>query len=220
MPASRLPPAANDGSIHQLFFHNLPCQKAAVSSSPRTSSSASQAALIAALSAAGRGDRKALRDVFDRTSAKLMGICLQVLKDREEAEDVLQDVFVSVWKRAATFDPAKASPITWLATIARNRAIDRLRSRRSRRADAPVEEILDLADDRPDGFALAAAEDEGARVHHCLSQLEVRAQAMIRTAFFDGLSYSDLATRAGVPLGTVKSWIRRGLQRLRDCLEG
>jgi RNA polymerase sigma-70 factor (ECF subfamily) len=191
-----------------------------VSPSQRTSDPTAQAALVAALSATGRGDRGALRDVVERTSAKLMGICLHILKDREEAEDVLQDVFVSVWKRASTFDPARASPITWLATIARNRAIDRLRARRTRRTEAPVEEILDLPDERPDGFALAAAKDEGKRVNHCLSQLEGRAQAMIRTAFFDGLSYSDLATRAGVPLGTVKSWIRRGLQRLRDCLEG
>lgn len=220
MPVPRLPAYSSDGSMDQLFFRGPACQKAVVSPGPRTTSTAAQAALIAALSATGRGDRGALRDVFDRTSSKLMGICLQILKDRDEAEDVLQDVFINVWKRAGSFDPAKASPITWLATIARNRSIDRLRSRRSRRTEAPVEEIMELADDRPDGFALAAAEDEGQRVHHCLSQLEGRAQAMIRTAFFDGLSYSDLAARAGVPLGTVKSWIRRGLQRLRDCLEG
>lgn len=173
-----------------------------------------------ALRSTAAGDRAALRQVFDRTSAKLMGICLRILKDRDEAEDVLQEVYVSIWSRAASFDPAKASPVTWLATIARNRAIDRLRARRSRGETAPVEEVLDLADERPDGFALAAERQEGERIHHCLSTLEGRAQEMIRTAFFDGLSYSDLAARAGVPLGTMKSWIRRGLQRLRDCLEG
>jgi RNA polymerase sigma-70 factor (ECF subfamily) len=190
-----------------------------VSSTPPHSDHSAQAALNAALLSVAGGDRKALAQVFDRTSAKLMGICLRVLKDREEAEDVLQDVFVSIWSRAGSFDPAKASPITWLATIARNRAIDRLRSRRARGTTAPVTEILHLADDRPDGFAVAAAKDEGGRVHHCLSTLEDKAQEVIRTAFFDGLSYSDLAVRSGVPLGTVKSWIRRGLQRLRDCLE-
>lgn len=187
--------------------------------SARTPDPAVQA-LCAALEATARGDREALRDVFDRTSAKLMGICLHVLKDREEAEDVLQDVYVSVWTRAASFDPAKASPITWLATIARNRAIDRLRSRRSHGSSAGMEAILDLPDEQPDGFALAAAKDEGERVLHCLSTLEEKAQQLIRVAFFDGLSYSELAARAGVPLGTCKSWIRRGLQRLRDCLEG
>jgi RNA polymerase sigma-70 factor (ECF subfamily) len=148
-----------------------------------------------------------------------MGVCLRILKDRDDAEDVMQEVYVSVWRRAGSFDPARASPITWLATIARNRAIDRLRSRASRGSSAPVEAILEMADERPDGFAVAAAKDEGARVHHCLSTLEGRAQEMIRVAFFEGLSYSDLAARAGVPLGTCKSWIRRGLQRLRDCLE-
>jgi RNA polymerase sigma-70 factor (ECF subfamily) len=198
----------------------LLCKTPAVTSSgPRFSDTAAQAALSAALRAAAGGDRMALRDVFDRTSAKLMGICLRILKDREEAEDVLQEVYVSIWSRAGTFDPGKASAITWLATIARNRAIDRLRSRRSRAGSAPVEEIMELADDRPDGFAVVAAKDEGERIHHCLSTLEGKSQEMIRVAFFDGLSYSDLAARAGVPLGTMKSWIRRGLQRLRDCLE-
>ncbi len=148
-----------------------------------------------------------------------MGICLRVLKDREEAEDVLQEVYVSIWSRAGSFDPGKASPVTWLATIARNRAIDRLRSRRARGSSAPVEEILDLADEGPDGFAVAAAKDEGGRVHYCLSTLDAKAQDVIRVAFFDGLSYSEIAARSGVPLGTLKSWIRRGLQRLRDCLE-
>jgi RNA polymerase sigma-70 factor (ECF subfamily) len=195
------------------------CQTALVRSSLRSSDNQAQAALTAALRSAAGGDRKALREVFDRTSAKLMGICLHVLKDREEAEDVLQEVFVSIWSRAGTFDPAKASPVTWLATIARNRAIDRLRSHRSRGSSAPIDEIADLADERPDGFAIAAAKDEGARIHHCLSALEEKAQDVIRTAFFDGLSYSDIAARSGVPLGTMKSWIRRGLQRLKDCLE-
>lgn len=178
-----------------------------------------QAALEDALRGAAAGDRAALRQVFDGTSAKLMGICLRILKDRDEAEDVLQEVYVSIWSRAGTFEPARASPITWLATIARNRAIDRLRARRSRAENPPLEEALDVADDRPDGFAIAAELQEGERVHHCLSTLDGRAQDMIRTAFFDGLSYSDLAARAGVPLGTMKSWIRRGLQRLKDCLE-
>nr|WP_314444297.1 sigma-70 family RNA polymerase sigma factor [uncultured Sphingomonas sp.] len=189
-----------------------------MTSNTRTAGS-SNLALGAALQAAGGGDRAALRDIFDLTSAKLMGICLRVLKDRDEAEDVLQDVYVSVWRHAASYDPAKASPITWLATIARNRSIDRLRSRRAQARHAPIEEAHDLADERPDGFALAASKDEGQRVHHCLSTLEDKAQQMIRIAFFDGLSYSQLAAHAGIPLGTCKSWIRRGLQRLRDCLE-
>ena len=179
-----------------------------------------RAALVAALRDAAAGDRAALRHIFDRTSNKLMGICLRILNDRDEAEDVLQEVYVSVWTRAASFDAERASPIAWLASIARNRAIDRLRARRSRAETASVEEALELADERPDGFASAVEREDGERIHHCLSTLETRSQELIRVAFFEGLSHSDLAARAGLPLGTVKSWIRRGLQRLKKCLGG
>lgn len=172
-----------------------------------------------ALRAVAAGDRAALRILFDSTSAKLMGVCLRILKDREEAEDVLQEIFVTVWHRAESFDPARASAITWLATMARNRAIDRLRSRRSRGEAAPVEEAAQLADEGPDGFAAAAAKEERGRLQLCMGELEGRSRSMIRAAFFEGLTYSDLSERAGVPLGTMKSWIRRGLQQLRRCLE-
>lgn len=175
--------------------------------------------LVDALGATARGDRDGLQTVFDRTSAKLMGICLRLLGDREEAEDVLQDIYVTVWQRADTFDPDRASAITWLATIARNRAIDRLRSRGAQVATAPAEAALIVADDSPDGFATAAATQEGAQLRGCLGELGDPAQGMIRAAFFEGLAYSQLADRAGVPLGTMKSWIRRGLQQLRQCLE-
>lgn len=191
----------------------------AVSSGRAGDRTETQAILIVALREVARGDRDALHRIFAGTSAKLMSICVRILNDRDEAEDALQEVFISIWNRAGSFDPDRSSPSTWLSTIARNKAIDRLRSRRSRLTGAPIEEAFDLADDAPDAFAAAAERQEGARIQHCLSTLEGRAQAMIRTAFFDGLSYSDLAARAGVPLGTVKSWIRRGLQRLKACLE-
>lgn len=179
-----------------------------------------QEALTGALRKVADGDRDALQQIFVRTSMKLMSICVRILKDRDEAEDVLQEVFISIWGRAASFDPDRSSPSTWLSTIARNKAIDRLRARRARPSASPIEEAFDLADGAPDGFAAAAERQEGARIQHCLSTLEGRAQAMIRTAFFEGTSYADLAARAGVPLGTVKSWIRRGLQRLKACLQG
>lgn len=190
-----------------------------VTSARRTHEGGGQAALVAALQAAAQGDRESLKLVFDRTSAKLMGICLRILKDREEAEDALQDVFVSIWNRAGSFDPARASAVTWLAAIARNRAIDRLRARRPREARAPIDEALNLADSSPDGFAQLAAGQEVSQLHGCMSELEGRTQSAIRAAFFDGFAYSQLAERAGVPLGTMKSWIRRGLQQLRGCLE-
>ena len=190
-----------------------------MTSGPRSPTSDSQAALVAALRAAADGDRDALRAIFDRTSAKLMGICLRILKDREEAEEALQDTFISVWQRSGSFDPAKASPVTWLATIARNRAIDRLRAGHRRQDSALDGAALDVADDASDPFGRAATAQESRQLQGCLAELESRSQSIIRAAFFDGFPYSQLAERAGVPLGTMKSWMRRGLQQLRRCLE-
>lgn len=177
-----------------------------------------RAALIAALRRAADGDRAALADVYAMTSAKLFGICFRILGDSQEAEDALQDVYVSLWRRAGTFDPSRASPISWLATFARNRAIDRLRSSRRIRDAAPIDAVPEIADGRPSAFAVITAKEEERRLHHCLDRLEERTCGVIRTAFFDGATYAQLAERAGVPLGTMKSWIRRGLQQLKACL--
>jgi RNA polymerase sigma-70 factor (ECF subfamily) len=189
-----------------------------VSTRLKTSEHKGRASLVQDLQLVAKGDRAALGSVYDATSAKLMGICLRILKDRDEAEDVVQEIYVSVWSRAGSFDGDKASPITWLATIARNRAIDRLRTRKSRGQSAGLDEVLQMPDEGPDGFAAAAAKDESRRIQYCLGTLEKRAERVIRIAFFDGLSYPELADRIGVPLGTIKSWIRRGLLRLRECL--
>lgn len=195
------------------------CHRSVVSGGMNTGKAQAQVALVTALRSVSEGDEAALRQVFDQTSAKLMGICFRILKDHEEAEDALQDVYLSVWKRAGSFDPERASPISWLASIARNRAIDYLRSRRSHGTAVSDEEILTVADERPDALAVAVAQNDSERVHYCLSTLEEQARDVIRTAFFEGLSYSALAARSGVPLGTMKSWIRRGLLRLRTCLQ-
>jgi len=172
------------------------------------------AALIGAVAA---GDRAAFREVYERTSAKLYGICLRLLGSEAEAEDVLQEAYVTVWRNARRFESAKASAITWLAVIARNKAIDRLRRRR------PVADGLEAAAEVPDDGPLATAvieqKDDARRLAHCLDELDERARAMIRAAFLDGASYPELAEREGVPLGTMKSWIRRGLTRLKGCLE-
>jgi RNA polymerase sigma-70 factor (ECF subfamily) len=162
-------------------------------------------------------DRRAFRAVYDRTSAKLYGICLRLLGSEAEAQEVLQEAFVTVWRRAARFDPAKASAITWLSVVARNKAIDRLRQRRPE--GEQIDAAADVADDSPLATAVIEQEDDARRLAHCLEQLEERSRAMIRAAFLDGASYPELAEREGVPLGTMKSWIRRGLLRLRGCLE-
>lgn len=174
-------------------------------------------ALADLLSATSRGDRAAFSSLYQRTSAKLYGICLRLLGSEAEAQDVLQDVYVIVWEKAGRFDPSKAGAITWLAVLARNRAIDRLR-RRSVGTDA-IEAAAHIEDESPSAFDIVEQADNAARLGRCLEQLEERSRSMIRSAFLDGASYPELAEREGVPLGTMKSWIRRGLQRLRGCLE-
>ena len=186
-----------------------------------TSSSAGEARrrLSDALARVGAGSESALQEVYSNTSAKLFGLILRILGDRGEAEDALQEVYVSVWRRAGSFDPSKASPVTWLAAIARNRAIDRLRASGRPRPSEPIETARDIADSGDDALAQLEASEERARLNGCVEELEARQAAAIRSAFFGGLSYPELAERAEVPLGTMKSWVRRGLLRLRDCLD-
>lgn len=175
--------------------------------------------LAGRLAAVARGDRDALHDIYELTSAKLLGVVLRILHDREEAEDVLQDVYVAVWNRADRFDPARASPITWLATIARNRAIDRLRALGPRRFATSIDEAGEMADDGPDPLARLEMDDEARALRRCLETLEDRARASIVSAFFEGRTYEEIAARERVPLGTMKSTIRRGLIRLKGCLQ-
>ncbi|MCT2558886.1 sigma-70 family RNA polymerase sigma factor [Tsuneonella sp. YG55] len=178
-----------------------------------------RARLAAALVRLGAGDKAALEQVYRATSAKLFGICLRILGDRKEAEDTLQEVYLTLWRRADRFDPARASPITWIAVLARNRAIDRLRRKRTLGPAVPVEAAREVADETPSAED-SLIEDEGqARIHHCLETLESAQRSGIKEAFFGGFTYADLAQRAGIPLGTMKSRIRRGLARLKTCLE-
>ena len=173
--------------------------------------------LAPVLRAVANGDRAALSVLYRRTSAKLFGICSRVLDSPAEAEDVLQEVYMTVWGKAARFDEQKASPITWLAVIARNKAIDRLRMRRP--ATDGLEAATDIADSGASAFELVEQDQQIERLSGCLEELEERQQSSIRAAFLDGASYPQLAEREGVPLGTMKSWIRRGLARLKGCLE-
>lgn len=164
------------------------------------------------------GDQRAFESLYRASASRLLGICIRVLHDRDEAEDALQDVYVRIWRKAAQFDPARAAATTWLATIARNTAIDRLRARPQHQL-APVE----LIEAMPDGgdTPLESTERAGdrSRLETCFDTLEPRRRRLIRAAFFDGATYEELAQRAGSPLGSVKSWIRRGLLQLRACLE-
>jgi RNA polymerase sigma factor (sigma-70 family) len=158
------------------------------------------------------GDRAALRRVYAATSARLFGICLRFAHDRDDAEDALQETYVKVWRRAERFDPARASAMTWLCLIARGTAIDAARaSGRATRGMAALHDHADLTSSVPDG--------DRAALDECLNLLDENARHNIRSAFFDGYSYDELASRAEVPLGTMKSRIRRGLMALRRCLD-
>ena len=165
------------------------------------------------------GDRAAFETLYGLTSAKLFGVCLRILGKRSDAEDVLQETYTTIWHKAGLFDPERASPITWLVMIARNKAIDRARAEAGEQHATPIELAGELSDDAPQPAAAAEARDSGRRLDHCLDQLEPRQRALIRTAFFEGATYENLAARGGVPLGSVKSWIRRGLIKLKACLE-
>lgn len=166
-----------------------------------------------------RGDRDAFERLYRATSSRLFAICLRLLSDRAEAEDVLQEVFVSIWHKAEQFDPDRASAMAWMAMVARNRAIDRLRSP----SHAVRTTAIELGDELPDGGVTPADEAEAGtdrqRLQRCLERLDERRRGLIRTAFFEGATYEELARRSGAPLGSVKSWIRRGLMQLRTCLE-
>jgi RNA polymerase sigma-70 factor (ECF subfamily) len=176
--------------------------------------------LVAALARVAGGDRAALQIVYRDTSAKLFGVCLRILNDKSEAEDVLQEVYLTVWRKAASFDPARASPITWLVAIARNRSIDRLRAATGGRRMEPIDDAAEaVRDPAPAAVELVEAAQQSSRLGLCLEQLETRQSTAIRSAFLDGNTYEELAERMKVPLGTMKSWIRRGLLKLRDCLE-
>jgi RNA polymerase sigma-70 factor (ECF subfamily) len=186
-------------------------------SAPNASRDIDRGALVEAIVATGTEDRLAFQRLYRLTSAKLFGICLRICGSREAAEDVLQEVYLIIWRRAGAFEPGRASPITWLATIARNRAIDWRRAH-PHRLSASSEEADAVPDPAPDAVTGLLRDEGEQRLHLCLDALDQTQRETIRTAFFGGLTYAELATRRGVPVGTVKSWVRRGLGRLKDCL--
>ena len=175
--------------------------------------------LAASLVKVRDGDRTAFAEVYRRTSAKLFGICLRILDNKSEAEEVLQEAYVNVWQKAAAFDPSRASPITWLAALARNKAIDRLRSRGARPVETIDGEALEVPDPRASALDQLEDSDRRGQLSRCMEELEDRQSRAIRDAFFGGATYGELAARWNVPPGTMKSWVRRGLLRLRECLE-
>ncbi|WP_226896184.1 MULTISPECIES: sigma-70 family RNA polymerase sigma factor [Sphingosinicellaceae] len=176
------------------------------------------AGLVSMLDRIGAGDRNALKMLYEATSAKLFGVILRILLERGEAEDVLQEVYITVWRKAAEFDATRASPITWMVTIARNRAIDRLRARGSR-PTTTLDDAAEVRDTAPGADVVIDAHNDAKRVNAALATLDPKHAAIIRSAYFEGLTYEAMSDREGVPIGTLKSWVRRGLMRMRTALE-
>ncbi|HUL18600.1 MAG TPA: sigma-70 family RNA polymerase sigma factor [Steroidobacteraceae bacterium] len=180
---------------------------------------AAAASLEALMAQVALGNRAAFETLYRSTADKLFGICLRVMNQRAEAEEVLQEVFTTVWHKAAQFDAGKAGAMSWLGTLARNKCIDRLRTLPLRTAFGPLELAAEVADPGTSPAQQVEMLTEGARLARCLEELEPRRRSLIREAFFGGFTYEELATRVQAPLGSIKSWIRRGLLQLRACLE-
>jgi RNA polymerase sigma-70 factor (ECF subfamily) len=173
--------------------------------------------LASLVAAVARQDRAAFRTLYGATSAKLYGIILRILVRRDLADEILQEVYVKIWERAGDFDAARASPITWMATVARNRALDEVRRVR------PVSieerrEIMNLADSAPAQDDMVARSQDLARLVACLDRLEPERRELVRAAYIEGLSREALAERLNRPVATIKTWLHRSLKQLKDCL--
>lgn len=170
------------------------------------------------LARAALGDRDAFLRLYDATSGKLFGLALRVLGNRGEAEDALQDIYVKIWRNADRYRVNGLSPITWMATVARNHCIDLLRKRRAEgsRAEMPADDVL--ADAAPGPEDAAVARGEAQAIADCMGQLEAARAEAVRRAYLGGESYADLAGRFDVPLNTMRTWLRRSLIALRECL--
>lgn len=185
---------------------------------PATSSD--PATLMRLISAVALGDQQAYRRLYDATSPKLFAIALRILRDESRAEDVLQDSFVNVWNGAAGYNPSLSAPMTWMVTIVRNRALDYIRrtDHRTVELDDDLEAVLES--DRPTPQDLASRGQDAVSLQRCLKRLDAGQRQAIAFAYFQGLTHSELAATLRIPIGTVKTWIRRGLEKMRRCLDG
>jgi RNA polymerase sigma-70 factor, ECF subfamily len=177
---------------------------------------ASKHELADAIARIAAGDRVAFETVYVATSVKLYGIVVRILGRRELAEEVLQEVYIRVWQRAAEYDPSIASPITWLVSIARNRALDEAK-RKTMRSLEELPEVLEVPSD-DDPLADYEREEERLRLQACLDGLEPDKSEIVRLAYLYGMTREEIAGRVDRPVATVKTWLRRSLAQLKDCL--
>jgi RNA polymerase sigma-70 factor, ECF subfamily len=191
--------------------------------SPPSASGADRSAVLAGLLArTALADQEAFAELYRKTSAQLYAIALRIVRDRATAEEILQEAYVSIWHHAGGYDAARSQPQTWLATIVRNRCLDQLRRHEVDTVAMPRDEAgdeIDLPADGPTPMDLLLAGAAAQSVRECVDGLEGAQKQAIALAFYHGLTHAELAHHLRQPLGTVKSWIRRGLERLKRCLD-
>lgn len=188
-----------------------------------------QILLASLLSRVALGEKAAFDTLYRETSAHLLGVILRIQKDRAQAEDVLQEVYVNVWRSAQSFNPALSQASTWLGSVARNRAIDSLRRRQSEPPtvsryqagsdDEDTDMLQNLPSEAPGPLDLLEQASEARALTECMKSLSKAQQSSLALAYYQGLTHLEVAEQIGQPLGTVKSWVRRGLQSLKACLE-
>ena len=201
---------------------NSPASAAAPGTWPQRSHELAQL-----LARAGLGDRAAFAGLYERTSGHLFAVVLRIQRDRAVAEELLQEIYVAVWKAAASFDAARSQPLTWLTHIARHRAIDSLRRSQTQPRtqslhadDDDSDSLLDgVASDTPGPLDLLGQASDARELSQCMERLSPPQRQSVALAFFDGLSHAEVAAQLQEPLGTVKSWVRRALATLKSCLE-
>ncbi|WP_246546300.1 sigma-70 family RNA polymerase sigma factor [Ancylobacter defluvii] len=176
-----------------------------------------RAELAQALDGCARGDRACLRRLYQHLAPQMIGVAFRLLRRKDLAEEVVHDTFVRIWEKAGTFDPARGEPTTWIFAILRHRALNVLRG--EQRIDLVEDfEPMHLAVDGADAEAMVIALSEAGALRRCLERLEPLRRQAIVLAYARGLTHGELAGRLGIPLGTAKSWIRRSLLSLRQCL--
>lgn len=172
--------------------------------------------LLPLLSATAQGNKQAFEKLYEETSGKLFAISLKMLTNRGHAEEVLQDAFVKIWHNASEYNASKGSVISWMISIVRYRSLDILRYHKVRQ-----EQSLDSENSVKDEVAedfINVDYDQNTKLVNCIEELEVQQKQVIHLAYYRGLSHSELVNQTKIPLGTIKSWIRRGLQQLQRCL--
>ena len=175
--------------------------------------------LAALLAEAGLGNRSAFADLYEATKSKLFAVSLRIVRERHIAEEVLQDSFVNIWNNATKYAVAQSAPMTWMTAIVRNRSLDIVRRPFLEIQDEEDFYAINMEDERPGPDVQLAARRDEVKIKRCMKGLDGEQQQTIALAFFQGLSHSEVASHLGKPLGTVKTHIRRGLLKLKGCLE-